>query len=161
MTSFGNIKSRLVNRLSTSDQRRVKMAIKTARHNCAIPYYGRILNPNKRNITSLEEEVKEIGLQNVNLETGQIYYSRPESMDSKQLESELKSDTDWRYEQMIKGKSFTLWVDTPDKPQDKEIMDAERYARHIKIEANKGKKVVESIANIRKKALRQATGITE
>ena len=46
------------------------MAIKTARQNCSLPHYGRILGPNKRNITSLEDDVKELGLQNVNIETG-------------------------------------------------------------------------------------------
>jgi ribosomal protein S18 len=54
MTPYGSIKSRFANRLTASDQRKVKMAIKTARHNCAIPFYGRTLNPNKKNITSLE-----------------------------------------------------------------------------------------------------------
>jgi ribosomal protein S18 len=54
-TPYGNIKSRWANRLSPSDQKKVKMAIKTARHNCAIPYYGRTLNPNKKNITNIED----------------------------------------------------------------------------------------------------------
>jgi hypothetical protein len=36
----------------------------------------------------------------------------------------LKSDTDWRYEQMIKGNNYQLWIDTPDKPQDEELMEA-------------------------------------
>jgi hypothetical protein len=67
MTPYGNIKTRWANRLSSSDQKKVKIAIKSARHNCAIPFYGRTMNSNKRNITSLDEEVKELGLQNVNL----------------------------------------------------------------------------------------------
>lgn len=67
LTPYGNIKNRFANRLSSDDQKKVTMAIKTARHNCALPHYGRILGPNKRNITSLDDEVKEIGLQNVNL----------------------------------------------------------------------------------------------
>lgn len=54
VTNFGNIKNRWANRLSPSDQKKVKMAVKAARHNCAIPFYGRTLNPNKRNITSID-----------------------------------------------------------------------------------------------------------
>lgn len=101
LTPFGNIKSRMRNRLSTSDQKHVKMAIKAARHNCAIPHYGRILGANKRNLTSFEEEVQEIGLQSVNLETGQVYYSRSRSMDSKEAEYEKKNDTDYQYQKML------------------------------------------------------------
>lgn len=82
LTPSGNIKNRMANCLSAADQKRVSMAIKTARHNVAIPHYGRILPSNRRNIQSLEEEVKEVSLQNINLETGQIYYSRSRSMDS-------------------------------------------------------------------------------
>lgn len=62
--------------------------------------------------------MKEIGLQNVNLETGQIFYSRPRSMDSVELETELKSDTDFRYKQMLEGNNYQLWIDTPDAEQD-------------------------------------------
>lgn len=86
ITPHGNIKSRFSNRLSSADQKKITMTIKTARHNCAIPHYGRILNPNKKNITSLDDEVKELGLQNVNINTGSIYYSRSRSMDSIQTE---------------------------------------------------------------------------
>ena len=96
----------------------------------------------------------------MNLETGQIYYSRPESMDSKELESELKSDVDWRYEQMIKGNNYQLWIDKIDEPQDEQVINAERYARHVKISSNEKKKKVNSVQNMRKKALREMTGIT-
>ena len=58
ITQHGNIKNRFSNKLSSADQKKVTMAIKTARHNCAIPHYGRILAPNKKNITSLDDEVK-------------------------------------------------------------------------------------------------------
>lgn len=39
-------------------------------------------------------------------------------MDSIELETEKKSDTDYQYQQMLKGKSFQLWIDTPDQEQD-------------------------------------------
>jgi ribosomal protein S18 len=54
ITPYGSIKNRFANRLSPSDQKKINMAIKTARHYCALPFYGRTLNPNKRNLTSLE-----------------------------------------------------------------------------------------------------------
>ena len=58
LTPTGNIKSRLVNCLSSPDQKRVEMAIKTSRHNAGIPHYGRILPQNQKNITNIEDEVK-------------------------------------------------------------------------------------------------------
>ena len=67
LTPHGNIKNRFMNRLSHNDQRRVTMAVKTARHNCTLPHYGKILHPNKKNITSIHDEVKELGMQNVNI----------------------------------------------------------------------------------------------
>jgi ribosomal protein S18 len=53
LTPYGNLKNRWSNRLSPSDQKKVAIAIKSARHNCALPFYGRILNANKKNITNL------------------------------------------------------------------------------------------------------------
>ena len=53
MSQYGNIKSRFANSLLSIDQKRVTKAIKTARHNCAIPYTGKFLTPNKRNITNI------------------------------------------------------------------------------------------------------------
>ena len=67
VTINGNIKSRYKNYLSDSDQRVARAAIKTARIMGAMPYYGRTPEPLKRNITSLEDEVQEIGYQHVNL----------------------------------------------------------------------------------------------
>jgi ribosomal protein S18 len=57
-TPYGNIKHRWANRLSPCDQKRVAAVIKTSRHSCAMPNYGRTLHANKRNLTNLEEEVK-------------------------------------------------------------------------------------------------------
>ncbi len=34
---------------------------------------------------------------------------------------------------MIKGNSYQLWVQTPDKVQDEQIISAEKYARSIKM----------------------------
>ena len=58
LTPVGNIRNRLSNCLSSADQKKIMMAIKTARHNAAIPHYGRILPPNKKNITNIEDEVR-------------------------------------------------------------------------------------------------------
>ncbi len=67
----------------------------------------------KRNITTLEDEVQEIGYQHVNIETGHIYFSRSRSMDSLQAEIDKNSDIDGQYEKMLKeGKNYRLWVDT-------------------------------------------------
>ena len=84
LTVYGNIKNRWANSLSPADQKKVTMAIKASRQNCAIPHYGKMLPTSKRNITNIDDEVKEIGLQNISLETGHIYFSRSRSMDSLQ-----------------------------------------------------------------------------
>jgi ribosomal protein S18 len=55
VTRFGNIKSRYVNSLSSSNQRRVEEAIKTARHMHAMPHYGETPAPLKKSITSIED----------------------------------------------------------------------------------------------------------
>ena len=55
LTPHGNIRNRMVNCLSSADQKKVTMAIKTARHCVAIPHYGRMLSANKKNITNLED----------------------------------------------------------------------------------------------------------
>jgi hypothetical protein len=67
VTINGNIKSRFKNFLSDSNQVSVRKAIKTARIMGAMPYYGRTPEPLKKNITSLEDEVQELGYQHVNL----------------------------------------------------------------------------------------------
>jgi hypothetical protein len=72
----------MMNLLSLDDQFKVIKSIKTARHMGVMPHYGRTPEPLKRNITTLEDEVQEIGYQHVNIETGHIYYSRSRSMDS-------------------------------------------------------------------------------
>ncbi len=48
----------------------------------AMPYFGRTPEPLKRNITSLEDEVQELGYQHINLETGHLFQTRTRSMDS-------------------------------------------------------------------------------
>jgi ribosomal protein S18 len=58
VTVNGNIKSRFKNYLSDSDQKVARAAIKTARIMGAMPFYGRTPEPLKRNITSLEDEVR-------------------------------------------------------------------------------------------------------
>lgn len=63
----GAIKNRGNNMLSVTDQRRVVKAIKTARNMAVLPFVGRIPEPLKRNITTLEDDVKELGFQHVNL----------------------------------------------------------------------------------------------
>lgn len=88
VTVNGNIKSRFRNYLSDSDQRVARAAIKTARIMGAMPYYGRTPEPLKRNITSLEDEVREIGYQHVNLETGHLFQTRTRSSDSIEIEIE-------------------------------------------------------------------------
>lgn len=62
---------------------------------------------------------------------------------------------------MIKGNTHKLWINTLDEPQDQEILKAQRFARHVKITANQSKKKVSTVINMRKKALRDVTGITE
>ncbi len=42
----------------------------------ALPHIGRIHEPLKHSITSLEDQVREIGYQNVSIETGHVYYTR-------------------------------------------------------------------------------------
>lgn len=54
----GAIKNRGNNMLSVTDQRRVVKAIKTARNMAVLPFVGRIPEPLKRNITTLEDDVK-------------------------------------------------------------------------------------------------------
>lgn len=71
--------------MSKHDQKKVTKAIKTARDNSIIPHYGKILPPNRKNVTNLDDEVKELGLQNINLDFGYVYYSRSRSMDSVQV----------------------------------------------------------------------------
>jgi ribosomal protein S18 len=85
VTVNGNIKSRYRNYLSDSDQRATRKAIKTSRIMGAMPYLGRTPEPLKRNITSLEDEVQEIGYQHVNLETGHLFQTRSRSQDSIQV----------------------------------------------------------------------------
>jgi ribosomal protein S18 len=53
VTPNGNLKNRIVNRLSAGDQKNISRAVKTARHMCAMPFYGKTPAPLKRNITSL------------------------------------------------------------------------------------------------------------
>ena len=66
--------------------RSVKKAVKTARNMGAMPHFGRTPEPLKRNITSLEDEVQELGYQHVNLETGHLFQTRSRSMDSMEVE---------------------------------------------------------------------------
>lgn len=68
--------------MKDGDQKSVKRAIKTARIMGAMPYFGRTPEPLKRNITSLEDEVQELGYQHINLETGHLFQTRTRSMDS-------------------------------------------------------------------------------
>ena len=82
--------------MSDSDQKKITQAIKTARHNVVLPNYGRILPPNKRNLTNLDDEIKELGLQNINLDTGHVYYTRSRSMDSIQVEEDYYNDLENR-----------------------------------------------------------------
>lgn len=72
-------------------------AIKTARHNNAIPYSGKILPPNKRNIVNMEDEVKEVGMQNVNLDFGHVYTTRPLSLDSIEAGKSHERDLDLKF----------------------------------------------------------------
>ena len=82
MTVNGHIKSRYKNFLSDGNQRSARMAIKTARIMGALPYLGRTPEPLKKNITSLEDEVQEVGYQHINLETGHLFQTRSRSLDS-------------------------------------------------------------------------------
>lgn len=67
VTKNNNIRNRMTNLLSLEDQSRVMKSIKTARHMGVMPHYGRTPEPLKRNITTLEDEVQEIGYQHVNI----------------------------------------------------------------------------------------------
>ena len=66
----------------------------------ALPYFGRTPEPLKRNITSLEDEVQEIGYQHINLETGHLFQTRSRSQDSIEVEIEDENDLDKKYKRM-------------------------------------------------------------
>jgi ribosomal protein S18 len=115
LTINGNIKSRYRSFLSDRDQRAVRTAIKTARIMGAMPYFGRTPEPLKRNITSLEDEVQEIGYQHVNLETGHLFQTRSRSMDSLEVEVETENDLDYKYKKMTEGNTYKIWVNNMEK----------------------------------------------
>ena len=52
----------------------------------ALPYLGRTPEPLKKNITSLEDEVQEVGYQHINMETGHLFQTRSRSLDSIEVE---------------------------------------------------------------------------
>lgn len=82
-------------------------------------------------------------------------------MDRKEVKNDQKRDADWRYEEMKQGNSYQLWIETPDKQQDPEMINAEKYARHLKQTQNEAKKDSRNIIEMRKKALKNLTGLAE
>ena len=72
-------------------------------------------------------------MQNINLETGHIYTSRAQSLDSMEVAAEYKHDLDAKYEHMKKSeRTFHLWLDRRDPSEDEDFINSEKYARSLK-----------------------------
>lgn len=133
----GCIRSRFVTCLPINQHKKMQRAIKTARGMMVFPHYGQLTINMRRNITSLEEDVNDLGKKQINLDTGHIYMKRGRSSDYVRYKEHLKNDPDNKYSQMMEeGKHYKLWVDTlKQENNDKDFENnakAEAYARELK-----------------------------
>lgn len=81
LSRTGCIRSRFATCLPINQHKKVERAVKTARQMMLFPHYGQLSAIMRRNLTSLEDDVNEMGKKQVNLETGHIYFRRGKSSD--------------------------------------------------------------------------------
>lgn len=78
-----------------------------------MPHFGQITANMRRNMTSLEDDVNEVGRKQINLETGHVYYKRGKSSDYLQYRKKIKNDPDHKFDKMMEdGPHYKLWLDS-------------------------------------------------
>lgn len=133
----GCIRSRFATCLPITHHKKVERAIKTARRMMMMPHYGFLPAVLRRNLTTLEEDVNELGKKQISLATGHIYYKRGRSSDYRREQYLNKNDPDSKFAQMMEeGPNYKLWLDSlKDEMKDQDFerkAKAEAYARSLK-----------------------------